>query len=955
MMIRSCVCFCLSAALLLAGRSAFAEEFYWNNAAGGSWDDPANWASKSGTATDYPGYDSVWDTIGKRKVNAPFTITLRKDEQCYTANVSELNNGTGYQTFDLGGHFLRISGQLYFAGCGGSAGHNILPARGMEFKNGTVSITTSGFGLGYYNQNNPGTIIFSDCVVTGHCYIANGQSTITVRDGSTWVVTKDTVFPTEGSTPMSVRNAYIAVTGETSSVQAPLYNLKLRHISTGYFLFDGTSACYTNVLVGDTERSTNVVMGIRNALLTVGDTLALGSGLAGGTGSKLSVSGTTSCITAGTLKLYDGQGVVLDVTVPKDGFGMSAASEPLFKLEALDIVAREAELPNSGDLSLALTCYEWVKAHPETTIPLVRLATADAVALQALADAVHWSDVPSALVEQGKGPTLAVSDDGTTLNLVSPAVNYKPSIEVTIEPGTATGTKVVKIHVFDYGFDATGITALNCEYADNPDFTDSVTTNLLQGLPPLSTAVPFDVSYVLAGGFVQYKGYYVRVTAVNEAGKSSDGQMKDFVGDAVAETLKWGSAATEGVWQDADNWAFADGSPAQTYPRGEDVISTIGSSGTRSVSLTEDAAFDRYSTALTAGRLTFQMNGHALTANDVRTTSDPNVFAINSGGTAKEDLETVGAVLEFRNGTFYATNRFYGTVYTGLMLGYCQASSHGTLVLDDHAVLNAAIKYMNNSSRIFVKGGSVLNELGRDLIMQGHTARNPNPLLCVTGENSRVSFPDYTIRIRGFGGACYVQQGALLEAKTLDIGGTNFCSGIGTDGVTGQIYSTNTHVHVENATLAVKQNLTIGWSNDAQCAPRLIMNGTGTTVRVGGTLKIHGGLAAALEYELPVGGFASDPLTANALELVARPSGNTDYGATQIKLRGLKAWAKANPEASVNLLKLTEPNADGLAALKASAVLDWDKLTSDCLSVSADGTALILTAPPRPGLLMFVQ
>lgn len=951
MMIRSCVCFCLSAILPLAGWSA-AEEFYWNNAAGGYWDDPANWASKSGTATDYPGYDSAWDTIGKRKVNAPFTISLRKDEQCYTTNVGELNNGTGYQTIDLGGHFLRISGQLYFAGCGGSTGVNVLPSRGMEFKNGTVSITTSGFALGYYNQNNPGTIIFSDCVVTGRCSLANGQSTITVREGATWVLDGNTVFPTEGSTPMSTRNAFIMVTGETSTVEAPLYDLKLRHISTAYTLFGGTAASYANVSVGDTERSTNVAMNVWNGTLTVGDTLTLGSGLAGGSGAKLSVRGPSARVSAGLLKLYDGQAVALDLTVPQDGFVTGEVAEPPFELGTLTIVPREAGQPNFGDLSFALVCYEWVKAHPGTTIPLVHLETGDEMALQALATAVDWVDVPTPVQEQGRGPTLSVSADGTTLNLVSPSVNYKPTIAVSTEAGTTAGTKSVRVTVYDFGVGSTEITSLICEYADNPYFSDSVTTNFLQGLPPVSAAVPFDVTYVLDGDFVQYQTYYMRVIAVNENAVGSDAQQSPFAGDPVAETLTWNDVVSDGVWQDPANWNFTDGTPSSTYPRGEDTINWIGS---RTVSLTEDAVFVRYSSAMTSGRLTFQMNGHTLTANDLRTTGDPSVFAINSSGTAKADLEPVGAALEFRNGTFYATNRVNNTIYTGLMLGYCQASSHGTLILDDHAVLNAAVKYMNNSSRIFVKGGSVLNELGRDLIMQGHTARNPYPLLCVTGENSRVSFPNYMLRIRGFGGACYIQQGASVEAKAFDIGGTNFCWGAGTDGVANRIYSTNTHVHVENATLAVNQNMTIGWSNDAQCAPRLVMNGAGTTVTIGGTLKIHGGLAAALEYELPVEGFAADPLTANALDLVAKPSGNTDYGATQIKLRGLKAWAKANPKASVNLIKLAEPNAAGLATLKASAVLDWDKLTSDCLSVSADGTALILTAPPRPGLMMILR
>lgn len=951
MMIRPCVCFCLSAALLLAGRSAFAEEFYWNNAAGGSWDDPANWASKSGTATDYPGYDSEWDTIGKRKVNAPFTITLRKDERCYTANVSELNNGTGYQTFDLGGHYLRISGQLYFAGCGGSTGVNVLPPRGMEFKNGTVSITTSGFGLGYYSQNNPGTIIFSDCIATGHCYIANGQSTITVREGATWVLDGNTVFPTEGSTPMSTRNAFIMVTGETSTVEAPLYDLKLRHISTAYTLFDGTSASYANVSVGDTARSTNVAMNVWNGTLTVGGTLALGSDLSAGSGARLSVRGADARVSAGLLKLYDGRAVVLDMSVPQDGFGVVTPVPPL-ELGGLSVEPLGEGLPNAGDLSFALTCYEWVKAHPDTTIPLVRLETADAIALQTLAAAVDWVDVPLSIIEQGRGPTLSVSDDGTTLNLVSPAVNYNPVISVSAETGTKTGTKNVRVTVYDFGAGSTTIASLICEYADNPEFTDSVTTNFLQGLAPVSAEVPFDAVYVLDGGFVQHQTYYMRVIAVNENDKVSEVQQSPFVGDPVADTLTWSGVVTDGDWQDSANWNFTDGTPSSTYPRGEDTISWIGS---RTVSLTEDAAFVRYSSALTAGRLTFQMNGHTLTANDLRTTSDPSVFAINSGGTAKENFEPVGAALEFRNGTFYATNRVNNTIYTGLMLGYCQGGSHGTLILDDHAVLNMAVKYMNNSSRIFVKGGSILNELGRDLVMQGHTARNNYPLLCVTGENSRVSFPNYTIRIRGFGGACYVQQGALLEAKALDIGGTNFCWGIGTDGVSGQIYSTNTHVNVENAKIDVKQALTVGWASDAQCAPRLIMSGTGTVVTVGGTLKIHEGLAASLEYDLPVEGFAADPLTANALELVPRTSGYTDFGPTALKLRGVKAWMKANPKATVNLVKLTEPNAVGLAALKASAALDWDKLTSDCLSVSADGTALVLTAPPRPGLIMIVQ
>jgi len=946
--------FCTAALVVvsLVAMTAHAEKYYWNNANGGYWDDAANWTSDSGTGT----YPTTYDNVGAPKVSAPFTITLRKDESAWVAQGVEFS-GTGNQTFELGGHMLN-NRYLQYANCGTPAGYNSFPARNMEFKNGTLYIPQAIYlGTPFNQWNCCGSIVFSDCVVTSQFELVGYRSAIVVRDGSKFVFGRTSgvnqyqmklPYDGNGSSFLGLDKAYFTVTGENSRVEMTGgYNLSLQHVRTGFFLFEGTSALIDNLYIGAGATADGTFADVRGATLEVNGDISIGADNGTSHGSELRVGGAAAKVTASSLTAYDGEGCALAMTIPDAGFDKVAdeAVAPI-KFDALSIVPRGEGLTDYGAFKLKISCYSWMTTCPETTIPLVELSTADAEALAALRDSVEWADVPPVLVESGKAPVLSLSADNTKLLMTSPKINYNPAFTVSTQAGGAAGEKKFVVGLTDYGAGSSSITSITLEYADNPDYTGSTSVELLNGTP-VTTPVPCELNYTVNGGFAEHATYYGRMTLKNEQNYEETVETV-FYGDGVAQTISWAMAkrGTVGSWQDAANWTIGSVAAGQ-YPHAEDTANLGWSDKNTTITLQDDVSIQRfdgtslYPGVTGSGSWTLDLNGHTF---EFLHKTDVSITIGGGSAATAMDLSLVSPVVTFRNGTVQMPTVNHNF---GFLIGNLSSSGSGTLILDN-VTANAKIQWFGNGSRIFVCNGARFNSSLAEIKFVNHTAYQAYPLLCVTGANSRVEAPAKEIIVRGKQAALYALDGGAVSCGTFWIGQKSNVE-------KGDISSDSTLAKVDDGTITATGDFNIGWPDNVKLSPKLYIGGTNGTVTAGAALNVYEKLGAEIEFALPLDGYNATPLKAKSLAFVARTAGYTDYGATKLTLTGVKAWAKKNQKQTIELIKLTTPNAEGLAALKANATADWARFDLSSLAVSADGTALTLTAPARKGLVITIR
>ena len=114
-------------------------------------------------------------------------------------------------------------------------------------------------------------------------------------------------------------------------------------------------------------------------------------------------------------------------------------------------------------------------------------------------------------------------------------------------------------------------------------------------------------------------------------------------------------------------------------------------------------------------------------------------------------------------------------------------------------------------------------------------------------------------------------------------------------------------------------------------------------------------MGGRIEFVVPEAGYETIPLQVDTISWVERPEGASyaDFGKTEFIIDG-QAWMKANRQRTLTLVKIATPNKAGLERLIAKAsIVGKRTLPADCLKVSDDGTAIVLTAVNQ-GLLLFV-
>ena len=970
----------LLATFVLTVFSAGAETYQWANITAGNWCANTSWEYYSSSAPvttpgEFPGHTGSGDIARYRYWTKNVVTTLDDD---VTLDTLIVDNGYG-GTLDLNGHALTLlqgnNGKGLVVNLQGApaAVRSLNPSWAFTFANGTLKLghssanvssvlgtTAAGSGAG------SSTLIFSDVDLNDGFSEWWGSSRVILKDGSVWTPDRNQQVG-NGYYRVDSLSAYslLCAQGDGTRIDSADYDLNIRSYKNQFYVMDGASATFKDVLIGGTFRSTNCLASVESGLLTVKGTLHLGSDAINSTGtyqsdvnlsreSTLHIEGANALVTAGTLAVYAKTAAALEIVLPKTGF-VDASGDPRAPISVgtLTLVARNAEYEDMGPTRFNVTSRDWCNRHSETTVTLLSFTTADEAAVNELLGNVVLADYTPAEIAAGQAPIVALGEDGKSIVLTSPFAQVNPTFEACAESGTTVGTKTIRVTPASYGTVSSSITSILVEWADNTSFTGVKSVEMLT--EPLTGALPQTLRKDIADGFVAHERYYARVTMTTEEALSSVKTFWFDGNDGVAEKYVWlPTGGTTACWQDPASWSKTD---ERDWPRGEDDIGFNYFSGTRTITLAEDAEARSFQDctsgkypAVAYGKNVFELNGHTLRL--TATYNKVNLgLAIGGSGTAKDDLEPVGPTVVFRNGRFEMPDpQIPYTIPSSVLIGPITTTGSGTLVLDDGAAMVADIRYLSNSSRLLVKNGSSWRPVTLGLTICNHTARSPYAAICVTGDCSRIDLTGFSLTVRGDRAGLYVLDGGRVDATTLNLG----VSDSAPDG-SSSVASERTTIRVADGTVAVLGDFEIGWQSDKQLNPRLELAGADAAVTVAGSLKLHEKIGAVLSFELSEDGYPEAPLQAGSLAFVAREGGLTDYGAPTLAFKGVKAWAKKHPKASTDLISLTTSNASALEALKARVVSDWRQVDASALSVSADGKKLTLTAPEIPGMMLIFR
>ena len=903
---------------LLAGTT-----YAWKTAADGSWSEPANWGSVSACPGD--------DVTDKVDGNVAGTYTMTLDADVMVAMLKDMNNGI--KTIDLGGKVLTVTGAgsngLYLNhGYGPSSFGDMSYSSAAIFKNGTL--TVGAVQLGYGNLNGRAVLDLSD--VTFNSRISSWNlARVIVRDGSVWNPTGDTTIEA-GTAAAYFKYPFLCVTGETSRVEAMSRDLTVGSEEGALFVRDGARATYRNVNVGTTAKSINCAVVIDDATLAVSNVLSLGtSEQVAAKGSRLVVAGPHGYVRAEGLALYENTGASVELTVPTAGFtDASGIARAPISAGVLSAVIRDEAAEDFGATQLKLTCATWANANPGAVVSLIRLDEPAADILQVLKSNVRWTDYSPEAIAAGLVPALAVSADGCGLVMTAPTPYYKPTFTVSTAVGQTTGAKTVKVLLQGYGYGSDSVTAVECTYADNADLVGAMTTNFLAGLAPVEGELPLGLDYQLQGAFAQHVRYWARVRVTN-ANSLFDDVLVEFRGDGQSETLKWG-VAENGNWQDSSRWLLSSGAAASTWPGAEDAVDG-NVAGNFTIRLQEDAAVSKWKDDKEGLRV-LDLNGYALAVSG----EGANGFYINQGASPSGPLDRAySSATVVRDGTL---------TIGAIQLGFGNTSAKAMLDLSNVALTTRVSSW--NNARMVLRDGSIWTVTRETMLESGVTGKDFSyPYLCVTGAASRVVADARDLTVGSVEGGLYLQDGAEASYKNVLVGTT--------------AKSLGCLVSVEDSLLRVGTELRLGSADQlAAKGSRLVLAGRRARVEAA-TLTVCGKAGTSIEVTVPAGGFSDVDGAARAAiaaDGLSFPSRDASDAETQLKI-AMKDWMKAHPGESVDLIELKTADPSALETLKSLAVFsDVDPARYPghaFLTVSADGTRLVLNAPALRGLMILFR
>ncbi len=311
------------------------------------------------------------------------------------------------------------------------------------------------------------------------------------------------------------------------------------------------------------------------------------------------------------------------------------------------------------------------------------------------------------------------------------------------------------------------------------------------------------------------------------------------------------------------------------------------------------------------------------------------------------DMDTPACTYEFRNGTFDFSSGY-------IFLGNSGMEADGGLILSGGATLNAYVFHWNDSSRVFVKEGSVWNwsKSTADLGFQSGAWHRGFAFLCVTGENSRVEMNGRSISVNNDDSGVFLLDGGTLNCQ-------NFTVGTGSHG-------SNGFVQVRSGTLNA-QSFNLGSANLTAYKPTLTLAGETALVAVTNTaatasFTCYARTGATIAFDIPADGYRTNgvaraPLLIDNLAFnTTRSTSYPDNGATSLRIACM-AWAAANPSNTIPLVSIRKSGGDKtdletltngfvFVDVPASVIAAGN---APVLSIDEGGTTLSITAPASMG------
>lgn len=986
----------LSLALCSLGALA-SDTFEWKAAVSdGYWDVSDNWQSSSG------GCPGAADTV--KLAAGSTTMTLRDDVEVlkfaeYQAGRDDAN--PSIPVINLNGSALRVaatSGQpLYAASTEPYAVRDLnMPYTYIAFRDGTLDCSTApGLIMGWCSHDiGSGGFLFDNVRFTGKVADLGWQgcSRITLRNGTVWVNLSQIRTSAGPSHKIGQPFPYLCVTGENTKLVSPEYDILVAGDRGDLYVLDGGEIETRDLRVGATSRSVDVRARIENGTALVRGDLWLGTDdcesksdyaplWPAGHGSQLIIAGQYGRVVVtnenATFRIFENTGSALSFELPTNGFADETGAQraPLLISGVTSVPRPGSDEPgyvaDYGETRLVLKAGDWSREHPNETQVLIHSVTAAHDAYARLIAHASFSDIPQSVVDAGQAPSLSVSGDGKDLCLTAPDIDVEPVLSGSAAAAQTVGCVDVTVNVLSYGFGASSAVRLELVYSESEDFSTFVTTNLLAGTSPVTESVPFSLSFAIPG-WPQHRDYFAKVVLENEKGGRGETAVFRFETNGFAEILYW-SEARDGNWEDVGRWTLdsASGVVSESRPGREDhVVLQPQHSGAFAVKLSADREVDTFCgtfASCVCQPVTVDADGHRFTSHGLNPREGAGysysyVFADASRRddwiTAEGDYRLPSACLTLANGDFsFPFKDSYSGAY-GFVLGRNGAWGNGALCVS-HATFTGDVRNWNTGSSVHLTDGGVWTP-HRELLIPNHSAILRGGCLRVSGEGSKLDMPDYDLTFRTDRLGVYVLDGGRINANGFAIGGRT--DKIESADKTAIESSEDTFAVVRDGTVSLGGSLTVGWSASNKCSPRLLIAGPRARIDARGALIIYENLGAKIQFEVPTNGYVTAagesqaPLNVASVSLVARDTEFENYGATRIEI-GMKGWMKAHPAATQALLTLSDPDPTALTALKDRCLVVDTRLPSgfEPVTVSDDGKRLLLNAPPRQGLVLFVK
>ncbi len=408
-----------------------AEYFRWTQAKDGDFYDLSNWEMGSdgqtwSAATHFPRGE---DTLVMPEESGAFTITADYDVEVKGISTWVANEGMlHHATFDMKGHKITFTGSVggndVVTACGKKtqALDLSLPTANYTFKNAVVDNQYLWFIQGSISWDAfPGGLAFTDgSSVIYQCLGFNNGSTLRVESGSTLSMTNTSVnFSTSRHRDSGYGYVLVKDAGSLLDATRAGFQFGISGRSMGLYVLDKGTFAADELVIGwgsaawsgapnTAEENNNCFAVVSNATMLVAR-LKLGQSTEAVDSPKLTLEGADSKVAVSdTFYNYQNTGAELVFNVPTNGW----TSAPL-TAKKLQSVARGSYTARA-QTKLRVNFKSAIDTQGGNTVTLMTLQTANAAALQELADNVAYDRRP---------PTDAgvkVSDDGKSLLMTIP-------------------------------------------------------------------------------------------------------------------------------------------------------------------------------------------------------------------------------------------------------------------------------------------------------------------------------------------------------------------------------------------------------------------------------------------------------------------------------------------------------------------------------------------------------